>query len=154
MVPASKVQEWKTKHENTLKELAATKDQILKLVPRSERDEWLNKYEALNKRMATLVPTSQVQEWKLKQEKTVKELVDTKEQISKLVPRSERDEWKRKHDELKAKLKAVPKVTFDAKLVKEAYGKRVKQDDLKIVEGIGPKIEQLFHNFNLKTWKA
>lgn len=43
---------------------------------------------------------------------------------------------------------------FDAAAAKAAFGKRVKQDDLKIVEGIGPKIEGLFHNFEIKTWKA
>ena len=31
-------------------------------------------------------------------------------------------------------------------------GKKVKQDDLKIVEGIGPKIEELLHNAGITTW--
>lgn len=35
---------------------------------------------------------------------------------------------------------------------KEAMGKKVTQDDLKLVEGIGPKIEELFHNAGIKTW--
>lgn len=43
---------------------------------------------------------------------------------------------------------------FDATAAKAAMGKRIKKDDLKIVEGIGPKIEGLFHNFGIKTWKA
>ncbi|MCG2459400.1 hypothetical protein K8352_01410 [Flavobacteriaceae bacterium F89] len=43
---------------------------------------------------------------------------------------------------------------FDRFAAKEAFGKAVKQDDLKIIEGIGPKIEKLFHNFDIKTWKA
>ncbi len=43
---------------------------------------------------------------------------------------------------------------FDAKTAKSILGRFVKQDDLKIVEGIGPKIEGLFHNYNIKTWKA
>ncbi len=47
-----------------------------------------------------------------------------------------------------------PVIAFDANAAKAAFGKRVKQDDLKIVEGIGPKIEGLFHNFGIKTWKA
>lgn len=42
---------------------------------------------------------------------------------------------------------------FDTNAAKNAMGKRIKQDDLKIVEGIGPKIEGLFHNFKIKTWK-
>lgn len=45
-------------------------------------------------------------------------------------------------------------IPFDAEAAKIAYGKKIKQDDLKIVEGIGPKIEGLFHNFDIKTWKA
>ncbi len=32
--------------------------------------------------------------------------------------------------------------------------KKWKMDDLKIVEGIGPKIEELFHAAGIKTWKA
>jgi len=43
---------------------------------------------------------------------------------------------------------------FDSKTAKAALGRFVNQDDLKIVEGIGPKIEGLFHNYNIKTWKA
>lgn len=43
---------------------------------------------------------------------------------------------------------------FDAGAAKAAFGKAVKADDLKVVEGIGPKIEGLFHNFDIKTWKA
>ena len=46
-----------------------------------------------------------------------------------------------------------PSHTFDADSAKLAMGKKIKENDLKIVEGIGPKIEGLFHNFNIKTWK-
>ena len=49
---------------------------------------------------------------------------------------------------------ATHEFAFDAIAAKTVFGKRVKQDDLKIVEGIGPKIEGLFHNFGIKTWKA
>jgi predicted flap endonuclease-1-like 5' DNA nuclease len=45
-------------------------------------------------------------------------------------------------------------IPFDANAAKAAFGKKIKQDDLKVVEGIGPKIEGLFHNFGIKTWKA
>ena len=44
--------------------------------------------------------------------------------------------------------------TFDAAAVKAVYGKSYKQDDLKIVEGIGPKIEELFKTSGILTWKA
>ena len=43
---------------------------------------------------------------------------------------------------------------FDFKLAKKVFGKTIKQDDLKIIEGIGPKIEGLFHNYDIKTWDA
>ncbi len=45
-------------------------------------------------------------------------------------------------------------IPFDADAAKAVFGKKIKQDDLKIVEGIGPKIEELFHNHGIKTWKA
>lgn len=41
--------------------------------------------------------------------------------------------------------------TNDAKAI---MGKKIAQDDLKIVEGIGPKIEELFHNAGITTWLA
>jgi predicted flap endonuclease-1-like 5' DNA nuclease len=41
---------------------------------------------------------------------------------------------------------------FDASAAKAAMGKTIKEDDLTIVEGIGPKIKELFHNFDIKTW--
>ncbi|WP_190810169.1 hypothetical protein [Flagellimonas sp. S3867] len=43
---------------------------------------------------------------------------------------------------------------FDAVAAKAAFGKKIKEDDLTLVEGIGPKIQGLFHNHGIKTWKA
>lgn len=43
-------------------------------------------------------------------------------------------------------------VDYNPDDAKAVFGKKIKQDDLKIVEGIGPKIEELFHNHNVKTW--
>ena len=48
----------------------------------------------------------------------------------------------------------VATIPFDADAAKAVFGKRIKQDDLKVVEGIGPKIQELFHNHDVKTWKA
>ena len=45
-------------------------------------------------------------------------------------------------------------IPFDAALAKTVLGKKIKENDLKIIEGIGPKIEGLFHNFGINTWKA
>lgn len=49
---------------------------------------------------------------------------------------------------------AVAVSSFDAAAAKAALGKRIKEDDLTVVEGIGPKIQGLFHNHDVKTWKA
>ncbi|WP_165749465.1 hypothetical protein [Cellulophaga sp. Z1A5H] len=48
----------------------------------------------------------------------------------------------------------IPVITFDAIAAKTAFGKTIKQDDLKLVEGIGPKIEAMFKESGIKTWKA
>ena len=45
-------------------------------------------------------------------------------------------------------------IAFDASAAKAVYGKIIKQDDLKIIEGIGPKIESMFKENGIKTWKA
>lgn len=42
--------------------------------------------------------------------------------------------------------------TFDAAAAKAVFGKKIHQDDLTVVEGIGPKIKELFHNHDVKTW--
>ncbi len=46
----------------------------------------------------------------------------------------------------------VPDLVFDADAAQAAFGKAVQQDDLTIVEGIGPKIQELFHDHGILTW--
>ncbi len=57
---------------------------------------------------------------------------------------------------LSAKASIVPEalLPFDAAAAQLAFGKTIKQDDLKVVEGIGPKIEGMFKDAGIKTWKA
>ncbi|MBT8235397.1 MAG: hypothetical protein KJO04_04325 [Bacteroidia bacterium] len=43
-------------------------------------------------------------------------------------------------------------IQFDAKAAKAAIGKSIKLNDLKVIEGIGPKIEGLFNNEGITTW--
>ena len=45
-------------------------------------------------------------------------------------------------------------VPFDGETASNIFGKKIKQDDLKIVEGIGPKIEELYHAAGINTWYA
>ncbi len=47
----------------------------------------------------------------------------------------------------------APVMAFDADKAKAAFGKKVKQDDLKLVEGIGPKIAEHFIAGGIKTWQ-
>lgn len=47
-----------------------------------------------------------------------------------------------------------PTTSFNAKQANALLGQKVKKDDLKLIEGIGPKIEQLFHAAGIKTWKT
>lgn len=42
---------------------------------------------------------------------------------------------------------------FDKEAAKAVFGKRIKADDLTLIEGIGPKISQLFHNAGIDTWR-
>lgn len=48
----------------------------------------------------------------------------------------------------------VAVLNFNADAAKAAMGKKIKADDLTVVEGIGPKISELFHNHQIKTWHA
>ena len=48
----------------------------------------------------------------------------------------------------------VTSVPFDADAAKAAFGKKVKEDDLTVVEGIGPKISELFNTNGVTTWAA
>ena len=43
-------------------------------------------------------------------------------------------------------------LTFDPDLATDILGQKIKENDLKIVEGIGPKIEALFNNAGINTW--
>lgn len=43
---------------------------------------------------------------------------------------------------------------FDGTEAKAIFGKKVAENDLKIIEGIGPKIEELFKTSGILTWKA
>ncbi|MEP7267876.1 MAG: hypothetical protein ABI844_09640 [Saprospiraceae bacterium] len=52
-------------------------------------------------------------------------------------------------------VKVKPNKIIVLDLVKgiEIMGSKFKADDLKLIEGIGPKIEQLFHKADIKTWQ-
>ena len=48
----------------------------------------------------------------------------------------------------------ITKIAFNADAAKAVFGKKIKEDDLTVVEGIGPKIKELFHTHDVKTWEA
>lgn len=43
-------------------------------------------------------------------------------------------------------------IPFNGELAATVLGKKIKENDLKVVEGIGPKIEALFNDAGIKTW--
>jgi len=45
-------------------------------------------------------------------------------------------------------------LVFVAAFAKSVFGKKVNENDLKIIEGIGPKIEELFKTSGILSWKA
>lgn len=45
-------------------------------------------------------------------------------------------------------------IAFDGAAAQTAFGKTIKEDNLKVLEGIGPKIEEMFREAGIKTWKA
>ncbi len=47
----------------------------------------------------------------------------------------------------------VKEVSFNEENAKEAFGKKVVWNDLKIIEGVGPKIESILHQHDIKTWR-
>ena len=52
-----------------------------------------------------------------------------------------------------AAVASVAAIAFNGDAAKAVFGKKVKENDLTLVEGIGPKIQELFHNHNVNTWK-
>ena len=47
---------------------------------------------------------------------------------------------------------AAPVFLFNEEAAKTVFNKKIKENDLKIVEGIGPKIEALFNAAGINTW--
>lgn len=45
-------------------------------------------------------------------------------------------------------------LVFDASYAKMIFGKKINENDFKVIEGIGPKIEELFKTSGILTWKA
>lgn len=74
--------------------------------------------------------------------------------------RKENERLQSENSSLVSELASLSKKTsfaepgFDAALAKNMLGEKVVENDLKVIEGIGPKIEELFHNSGIKTWKA
>jgi len=45
-----------------------------------------------------------------------------------------------------------PVIHFNKELALTVFGHKIKENDLKVVEGIGPKIEELYHKAGINTW--
>lgn len=62
-------------------------------------------------------------------------------------------EKKTKSKKQSAASNSVPTFLFDSGIAKAVFGKKIKENDLKIVEGVGPKIEGLLNAAGITTWK-
>ncbi len=118
--------------------------------------------------------TEELDNWKAKYAKLEKQLEDCNAKINAGSNSAvDLDMWKKKSAALETDLAACraevasnkmaladfaaaasAAIVFDSDAAKAVFGKKIIQDDLKVVEGIGPKIEGLFHSFGIKTWKA
>ena len=65
---------------------------------------------------------------------------------------SENNSLKRELDNLSKKSSSVQH-DFDAALAADAFGKKIKENDLTVIEGIGPKIGELLQKAGIGTWK-
>jgi predicted flap endonuclease-1-like 5' DNA nuclease len=59
-----------------------------------------------------------------------------------------------KRVEVPMAMAAPAPVAKDYKMIGDLFGAKIVADDLKLVEGIGPKIEELFHAAGYKTWAS
>jgi len=67
-----------------------------------------------------------------------------------------RNELELEADDLRRKLEeagsAGPQALFDHELAKKVLGKKIAADDLKIIEGIGPKIQEILNDQGIDSW--
>ena len=49
---------------------------------------------------------------------------------------------------------AEPPILFDGAMAMAVYGKKIKENDLKIIKGVGSKIEKLYHQAGIDSWKT
>lgn len=89
----------------------------------------------------------EVEHWKSEYNKLSREL-----QICK----DKNIEWQTKYNDKSQSLMTKSEITipFNPTLARTVFGKTIKQDDLTVVEGIGPKIRELFHSHGIATWKV
>lgn len=59
---------------------------------------------------------------------------------------------KKSDTDIKSFVSNLVPIVFNSELAASVFGKKIKENDLKIIEGIGPKIEELYHNAGINTW--
>ena len=94
---------------------------------------------------------SRIQSFEAAPAKTVEKVVTVEKQIDNPVHLARVKELEGELVRIRNVKPAEP--AFDAAAARAAFGSAIKQDDLKVVEGIGPKIEELFHNAGIMTWR-
>lgn len=141
-------------------------------------EEWSDKYSVLKQELQvcrtdlSVAERTNGEEWQLKYQNLEKELEACKQQLF-FVPQEERKPMSpRLKSERPSKLEPPASfqikadgyvsekeqssnvLLFDAAAAKEAFNKKIKWNDLKIIEGIGPKIENLLQESKIDSWEG
>jgi predicted flap endonuclease-1-like 5' DNA nuclease len=130
---------WKNRFEDLLEEHNNLKVEFAKLT--EERDEWISKHD----QVASDLSISESNVMRLKLES--KEL------------KASRNELKLNLEQLQASLvggnESADRVLTDADLKQAAqiFGKKIKLNDLTLIEGIGPKIAGLLNDAGIDSWQ-
>ncbi|MGY8914499.1 MAG: hypothetical protein ACKVJF_05360 [Flavobacteriales bacterium] len=95
-------------------------------------------------------PSSNLGELKILQDSNAKLIHDLKSCNQKLASKTTKAITT---ESKKSSVTLAPEAYFNTDLAKKSFGKKIKLNDLKVIEGIGPKIEKLFHNFDIKSWE-
>ena len=74
--------------------------------------------------------------------------------------RKENEQLLTSNNSLKSEIASMSKKStsakhdFDADMAASVFGGKIVKNDLTVIEGIGPKIDELFKKAGIKTWKA
>lgn len=142
----SYIEVWSEKYSSIKQELQVCRTDLA-VAEKADQEEWISKCKALESELAAckqqlvFMPKGERQPLgpRIKTEKPPK-----------LIPP---EGFTVETNQLLEEMEISSRTKYDEKLVKSLFGKKVLEDDLKIIEGIGPKIEYLLMDSGITNWK-